>query len=102
MKNHAVEYFHTLVEHEFNRDQYDVSYVNCQYYVTIKLKNSIYSSLSNNLSFMMKKRMINIIKHYLKPEKYCVSVIIEPSTLFKNINLNYPIISEILPYNIRN
>lgn len=37
MTNHAVEYFHTLVEHKFQRDQYEVIYTEGKYYVTIPI-----------------------------------------------------------------
>ena len=38
--NHAVEYFHTLVEHEFTRDQYEVSFNEGKYHCTITIPDN--------------------------------------------------------------
>ena len=38
--NHAVEYLHTLVEHQFTPDQYDVSFHEGKYHVTITIPDN--------------------------------------------------------------
>jgi hypothetical protein len=65
--NHAIEFFHTLVEHEFRPDQYEVSFNDGKYHVKIVIpfeldERTYYAYLMNE------KRMKRCLKGMLKPE----------------------------------
>jgi hypothetical protein len=93
--NHKIEYFHTLVEDKFNRDQYDVSYENGKYIIKIIVKNGLLVSISSHFHHILKNNMIDCIKDYLRPEKYSVSIFVEPIKLRTTENLIFLRLSEI-------
>lgn len=76
MTNHAVEYFHTLVEHKFQRDQYEVIYTEGKYYVTIPIPYKGDSPASYYAYSMYEKKMRQCVEGLIKPENFKLQVIL--------------------------
>lgn len=74
MTNHAVEYFHTLVEHKFERDQYEVSYTEGKYHVILKISDK--NLMSYYVCAMYQKRMERCVEGLIRPENFRLEVIL--------------------------
>lgn len=74
--NHAVEYFHTLVEHKFQRDQYKVIYRDGKYSVTISIPYKGDSPASYYAYSMYEKKMRQCVEGLIKPENFKLQVIL--------------------------
>lgn len=74
--NHPVEYFHTLVEHKFQRDQYEVFYMEGKYHVTIPIPYKGDSPASYYTYSMYEKKMRQCVEGLIKPENFKLQVIL--------------------------
>lgn len=83
--NHAVEYFHTLVEHKFQRDQYEVIYTEGKYHVTLTIPDK--NPMSYYICTMYEKKMRQCVEGLIKPENFKLQVIL-PITLIKEKEKN--------------
>lgn len=86
--NHAVEYFHTLVEHKFQRDQYEVIYRDGKYSVTISIPYKGDSPASYYAYSMYEKKMRQCVEGLIKPENFKLHVIL-PISLNTGENKKY-------------
>ena len=86
--NHAVEYFHTLVEHKFQRDQYEVIYRDGKYSVTISIPYKGDSPASYYAYSMYEKKMTQCVEGLIKPENFKLQVIL-PISLNTGENKKY-------------
>ena len=88
--NHAVEYFHSLVEHEFTRDQYEVSYNEGKYHVKITIPdNGKNNPMSYYVYMMHQKRMERCLEDYIKPENLKLSVVLPIKLMRHNAKEHY-------------
>ena len=87
--NHAVEYFHTLVEHEFTRDQYEVSYEEGKYYITITIPDDNKSPMSYYVYMMYQKKMEKCLHGLIKPENRKISVVLPIKLIKHNLEGHY-------------
>ena len=87
--NHAVEYFHTLVEHEFTRDQYEVSFDEGKYYITITIPDDNKSPMSYYIYMMHQKKMERCLEGLIKPENRKISVILPIKLMKHNLEGHY-------------
>ena len=87
--NHAVEYFHTLVEHEFTRDQYEVSYNEGKYYITITIPDDNKSPMSYYVYMMYQKKMEKCLHGLIKPENRKISVVLPIKLIKHNLDGHY-------------
>jgi hypothetical protein len=71
--NHAVEYFHTLVEHKFERDEYEVTYKEGKYHVILTVPDK--NLMSYYVCAMYQKRMERCVEGLIKPENFRLEVI---------------------------
>jgi hypothetical protein len=77
MTNHAVEYFHTLVEYKFERDQYEVIYTEGKYHVTIPIPYKGDSPAQSYYTYSMyEKKMRQCVEGLIKPENFKLQVIL--------------------------
>ena len=74
--NHAVEYFHTLVEHQFTPDQYEVSFHEGKYHVTITIPDNGKNPMTYYVYMMYQKKMERCLEDYVKPENLKISVVL--------------------------
>lgn len=83
--DHLIEYFHSLVEHKFQRDQYEVSFKEGKYHVTITIAHKETNPMSYYIYSIYKKRMERCVEGFIKPENINLQVI-HPITLvdYKN------------------
>ena len=94
--NHAVEYFHTLVEHEFTRDQYEVSYNEGKYHVTITIPDDNKSPMTYYIYMMHQKRMERCLEDYVKPGSLKLSVILPIKLMKHNLKEHYARLNRVL------
>lgn len=94
--SHAVEYFHSLVEHEFTRDQYEVSYNKGRYHVTITIENDGYSPMSYYVYMMYQKKMERCLEDYVKPENLRIQVVLPPKLIKENLRRHYEKLEQLL------
>ena len=94
--NHAVEYFHTLVEHEFTRDQYEVSYNKGKYHITITIPDDNKSPMSYYMYMMYQKKMERCLNDYVKPENRKISVVLPIKLIKHNLEGHYARLNRIL------
>jgi hypothetical protein len=94
--NHAVEYFHSLVEHEFTRDQYEVSYNEGKYHVTITIPDDNKSPMSYYIYMMHQKRMEKCLHGFIKPGNLKLSVILPIKLMRRNLKEHYARLNRIL------
>jgi hypothetical protein len=87
--NHAIEYFHTLVEEDFSRDQYDVCIKDGKYFITITLKSVLPSALTRLKVNGTIEKMERCISLYIHKDNYRLYVITEPVKISENIKKNY-------------
>lgn len=96
--DHRIEYFHTLVEQYFIQEEYEVSYVDKVFYVTIFLTKS-YQSLHKHLDSdnhisssklrFMSRMMVNCLCVFLKPYQFKVSVRLPQIEITDDIKKDY-------------
>ena len=94
--NHAVEYFHTLVEHEFTRDQYEVSFNEGKYFITITIPDDNKSPMSYYVYMMYQKKMERCLNDYVKPENRKISVVLPIKLIKHNLEGHYARLNRIL------
>ena len=82
--NTAVEYFHSLVEDHFTRDQYEVSYNEGKYNVVLTITHQKNSPMSYYICLMHQKRMEKCVEGLIRPENFKLQVIIPPSLIKQN------------------
>ena len=82
--NTAVEYFHSLVEDHFTRDQYEVSYNEGKYNVVLTITHQKDSPMSYYICLMNQKRMEKCVNGLIRPENFKLQVIIPPSLIKQN------------------
>ena len=94
--NHAVEYFHTLVEHEFTRDQYEVSFHEGKYYVTITIPDNGKNPMTYYMYMMYQKKMEKSLHGLIKPENRKISVVLPIKLINHNLEGHYARLNRIL------
>ena len=82
--NTAIEYFHSLVEDYFTRDQYEVSYNEGKYNVVLTITHLKNSPMSYYICLMHQKRMEKCVDGLIRPENFKLQVIIPPSLIKQN------------------
>ena len=82
--NTAVEYFHSLVEDHFTRDQYEVSYNEGKYNVVLTITHQKNSPMSYYICLMQQKRMEKCVEGLIRPKNFKLQVIIPPSLIKQN------------------
>jgi hypothetical protein len=82
--NTAIEYFHSLVEDYFTRDQYEVSYNEGKYNVVLTITHQKDSPMSYYVCLMHQKRMEKCVNGLIRPENFKLQVIIPPSLIKQN------------------
>ena len=82
--NTAIEYFHSLVEDHFTRDQYEVSYNEGKYNVVLTITHQKNSPMSYYICLMQQKRMEKCVNGLIRPENFKLQVIIPPSLIKQN------------------
>ena len=82
--NHAVEYFHSLVEHKFSPDQYEVSYNEGKYDVVLTISHQKNNPMSYYVCLMYQKRMEKCVDGLIRPENFKLQVIIPPNLKKEN------------------
>ena len=96
MTNHAVEYFHTLVEHEFTQDQYEVSFHEGKYHVTITIPDNGKNPMTYYVYMMYQKKMERCLEDYVKPENLKISVVLPIKLINHNLEGHYARLNRIL------
>jgi|LauGreDrversion4_2_1035121.scaffolds.fasta_scaffold1013200_2 hypothetical protein len=86
--NTAVEYFHSLVEDHFTRDQYEVSFNEGKYNVVLAITHQKNSPMSYYVCLMRQRRMEKCVEGLIRPENFKLQVII-PTTLKKENSIPY-------------
>ena len=94
--NHAVEYFHTLVEHEFTRDQYEVSFNEGKYHITITIPDNNKSPMSYYVYMMYQKKMEKCLHGLIKTENRKISVVLPIKLVRHNLEGHYARLNRIL------
>ena len=82
--NTAIEYFHSLVEDYFTRDQYEVSFNEGKYNVVLTITHQKDSPMSYYICLMNQKRMEKCVNGLIRPENFKLQVIIPPSLIKQN------------------
>ena len=82
--NTAIEYFHSLVEDYFTRDQYEVSFNEGKYNVVLTITHLKNSPMSYYICLMHQKRMEKCVEGLIRPENFKLQVIIPPSLIKQN------------------
>ena len=85
MMNHAVEYFHTLVDHEFKSDQYEVSFKGGKYHVKLVMPFRLDGPTTYYACMMYQKRMEGCLKGMIKPEN--LVLVVQPPIWLRNEKL---------------
>ena len=83
--NTAIEYFHSLVEDHFTRDQYEVSFNEGKYNVVLTITHLKNSPMSYYICLMHQKRMEKCVEGLIRPENFKLQVIIPPSLIKLNL-----------------
>ena len=94
--NHAVEYFHTLVEHEFTQDQYEVSFHEGKYFITITIPDNGKNPMTYYVYMMYQKKMEKCLEGLIKPENRKISVVLPIKLKNHNIEGHYARLNRIL------
>lgn len=94
--NHAIEYFHTLVEHEFTPDQYEVSFHEGKYHITITIPDDNKSPMTYYIYMMHQKRMERCLEGFVKPENRKISVVLPIKLIKHNLDGHYARLNRIL------
>ena len=94
--NHAVEYFHTLVEHQFTPDQYEVSFHEGKYHVTITIPDNGKNPMTYYVYMMYQKKMERCLEDYVKPENLKISVVLPIKLINHNLKEHYARLNRVL------
>ena len=82
--NTAVEYFHSLVEDHFTRDQYEVSFNEGKYNVVLTITHQKNSPMSYYVCLMRQRKMEKCVEGLIRPENFKLQVIIPPNLKKEN------------------
>lgn len=93
---HAVEYFHSLVEHDFSIDQYEVSFNEGKYNITITILDDGKSPMSYYMYMMYQKKMEKCLKGLIKPENFKISVVLPIKLINHNLEGHYARLNRLL------
>jgi hypothetical protein len=96
MTNHALEYFHFLVEHKFKRDQYEVTFNKGKYNVVLTITNQKNSSMSYYTCLIYQKNMERCIDGLIRPENFKLQVLIPPDIIKENRKIYHERMKNIL------
>ena len=96
MTNHAVEYFHTLVEHQFTPDQYEVSFHEGKYHVTITIPDNGKNPMTYYVYMMYQKKMERCLEDNVKPENLKISVVLPIKLINHNLEGHYERLEQLL------
>jgi len=94
--DHLIEYFHTLVEHEFTQDQYEVSFHEGKYNITITIPDDNKSPMTYYIYMMYQKKMEKCLNGFIKPENRKISVVLPIRLINRNLEANYARLNRIL------
>ena len=94
--NHAIEYFHTLVEHQFTPDQYEVSFHEGKYNITITIPDDNKSPMTYYIYMMHQKRMERCLDGLIKPENRKISVVLPIRLINRNLEAHHARLNRIL------
>jgi len=94
--NHAIEYFHTLVEHQFTPDQYEVSFHEGKYNITITIPDNNKSPMSYYVYMMYQKKMEKCLNGFIKPENRKILVVLPIKLINRNLEANHARLNRIL------
>jgi hypothetical protein len=94
--DHIIEYFHTLVEHEFTQDQYEVSFHEGKYHITITIPDDNKSPMTYYIYMMYQKKMERCLEGFVKPENRKISVVLPIRLINHNLEGHYARLNRIL------
>ena len=94
--NHAIEYFHTLVEHQFTPDQYEVSFHEGKFNITITIPDDNKSPMTYYIYMMHQKRMERCLDGLIKPENRKISVVLPIRLINHNLESHHARLNRIL------
>ena len=94
--DHLIEYFHTLVEHQFTPDQYEVSFHEGKYNITITIPDNNKSPMSYYVYMMYQKKMEKCLNGLIKPENRKISVILPIRLINRNLEAHHARLNRIL------
>lgn len=94
--DHLIEYFHTLVEHEFTQDQYEVSFHEGKYNITITIPDDNKSPMTYYIYMMYQKKMERCLNGFIKPENRKISVVLPIRLINRNLEANHARLNRIL------
>jgi hypothetical protein len=94
--NHAVEYFHSLVEHKFTKDQYEVSHKDGIYNVKITIDYDEKNPMNYYVCLMDQKRMEDCLHGFIKPENLKLSVVLPIKLVRHNLREHYAKLNKVL------
>ena len=80
-----IEYFHTLVDEHFKREDYIISIMNGIYFITIKIESS-HTPLSYYTYQLYQQKMHECLRGYIPTEKYRLMVEL-PEKLIKKVRV---------------
>ena len=93
--NTAIEYFHSLVEDHFTRDQYEVSYNEGKYNVIITPLNK-YDPFSFYTHTTYKRRMERCLEGLIRPENVKIKLVLSTQIKIEHNNNYYKRIEKLL------
>jgi hypothetical protein len=94
--DHLIEYFHTLVEHEFTQDQYEVSFHEGKYNITITIPENNKSPISYYVYMMYQKKMEKCLNGFIRPENRKISVVLPIRLINRNLEAHHARLNRIL------
>lgn len=94
--DHLIEYFHTLVEHEFTQDQYEVSFHEGKFNITITIPDDNKSPMTYYIYMMYQKKMEKCLNGFIKPENRKISVVLPIRLINRNLEDNHARLNRIL------
>ena len=94
--DHLIEYFHSLVEHEFTQDQYEVSFHEGKYNITITIPENNKSPISYYVYMMYQKKMEKCLNGFIKPENRKISVVLPIRLINRNLEAHHARLNRIL------
>lgn len=94
--DHLIEYFHTLVEHEFTQDQYEVSFHEGKFNITITIPDDNKSPMTYYIYMMYQKKMEKCLNGFIKPENRKISVVLPIRLINRNLESHHARLNRIL------
>jgi hypothetical protein len=94
--NHAVEYFHSLVEHEFTRDQYEVSFNEGKYHVTITIPDNGHNPMSYYICMIYQKKMERCVEGLIKSNNLKLSAVLPIRLVRENLKEHHEKLNRLL------